>query len=87
MEGQSQSNELNRSQAWRDLAVKAAKTKTCSSKAAGSAYNEIMKEVNSLNDEFDMPPSIMDSQIFATLVRKSREALEKEMGFWPFDAQ
>ena len=85
MEGESQ---LNRSLTLKDLIVKANETKTDSTKAAGSAYNDIMREVNILtNDGKLLPdhPSKEDSQIFATLVRKNREAIEKEIGIGPFD--
>ena len=80
MEGESQPNKLNRSLTVKELIVKANETKTDSAKAALSAYNDIMKEVKSL----PVPP-MEDSQIFATLVCKNREAIEKESGIGPFD--
>ena len=93
MEGQSQPqkdlilSESDRILTLGKLYAKAKETKTCSAKAAGHAYRDIMKEVNRLNsDHFDTPSSLgMDYQIFATLVRKSREAVEKECRFGPFD--
>ena len=85
--GQPQLSESDRILTLGKLYAKAKETKTCSAKAAGHAYRDIMKEVNRLNsDHFDTPSSLgMDYQIFATLVRKSREAVEKEMGIRPFD--
>ena len=87
MDGESEPNELNRSLTWKELIVKANETKTDSTKAAISAYNDIMGKVNTLKTEGEsLPdPSMENSQIFTTLVRKNREAIENECGIGPFD--
>ena len=54
-EGASQSDDRDVRRRLKDLSVKADKTKSYSAKTAQSAYNDIMKEANTILDAIKMP--------------------------------
>ena len=78
MEVPSQPSEVDRRKAWTDLYIKAIESKNDSVEAAHSAYKEIIGEANSLNS--DCLEVLMDYKILGVMIRKNREALERDRG-------